>query len=103
MAVKSPLLRRAEELVALIRVQEEQNAPGPDLKVHPETEDLLSRSRVPREQLNYAVPEVLDLKQRLARYCVENDDASTPGNLVAGVLDAFLRAAGYPPLTKAAE
>ncbi|MCY0923087.1 hypothetical protein OS965_33940 [Streptomyces sp. H27-G5] len=103
MADKSPLLRRAEELVALVRAQEKGGPPGPGLKVHPETEDLLSRSRVPREQLNYAVPEVLELKQRLARYCVENDDASTPGNLVAGVLDAFLRTEGYPPLPKAAE
>ncbi|WP_394426431.1 hypothetical protein [Streptomyces sp. SGAir0957] len=99
MSEASPLLRRAEELVALIKAQEDGGISSGAIEVHPETADLLSRSRVPREQLNYAVPEVLELKQRLAKYCLENDDASTPGNVVAGVVDAFLRSKGYLPLS----
>ncbi|MFF8601862.1 hypothetical protein ACF065_27580 [Streptomyces sp. NPDC015232] len=95
----SLLVRRAEELLALIKAQENGELGSGALDVHPETADLLSRSRVPREQLNYAVPEVLELKQRLAKYCVETDGASTPGNVVAGVVDAFLRSKGYPPLS----
>ncbi|MGY4963575.1 hypothetical protein [Streptomyces sp. 900105245] len=102
MADKSPLLKRAEELVALIVAHEGGQTSGGILEIHPDTEDLLSRSRVPREQLNYAVPEVLELKQRLAKYCVENE-GSSPGNVVAGVLDAFLRVSGYPPLPKKPE
>ncbi|MEU1511243.1 hypothetical protein ABZ490_03640 [Streptomyces sp. NPDC005811] len=48
-----------------------------------------------RGQLNYAVPEDLQLQHRIHRY---NADSSLQhGDITALALDVFLRAQGYPP------
>jgi hypothetical protein len=63
---------------------------------HPATEQLLTRRGVTREQLNYQVPADLELKRRMNAYNVANADPGQ-GNVIAGLLDAFLRAQGFPP------
>jgi hypothetical protein len=66
------------------------------LAPHADTQRLLDTRRVDREQLNYAVPTALDLKQRVNAYNAEHGNPGA-GNLVAGALDSWLRAQGYPP------
>ncbi|ATM24597.1 hypothetical protein SMD44_p10098 (plasmid) [Streptomyces alboflavus] len=96
MTTRAPILKRAEELAAAIRSLAEYQDREDWLTFHPDTEDLISRRGTSRDQLNYSVPEALDLKQRVATYCLENPNPGA-GNLVAAVLDSFLRASGYPP------
>ncbi|WP_411098774.1 hypothetical protein [Streptomyces sp. x-45] len=91
------LARKAQELADALKAQEEREGGAvTDFSPHPETEALLMRRGVDREQLNYAVPEQLELKRRLNAYNVERGGLGV-GNLVAAVLDAFLRAEGYAP------
>ncbi|MEV0555211.1 hypothetical protein AB0I27_17360 [Streptomyces sp. NPDC050597] len=62
---------------------------------HPDTLDVIRDRHTKRGQLNYAVPEVLQLQRRIRR-C--NADTDTPhGDIVALALDTWLRANGYPP------
>ncbi|MFI1225940.1 MULTISPECIES: hypothetical protein [unclassified Streptomyces] len=94
---KASLARKAQELADALRAQEGRDGDAAiDFSPHPETEALLMRRGVDREQLNYAVPEELELKRRLNAYNVERGGPGV-GNLVAAVLDAFLRAEGYAP------
>jgi len=91
------LARKAQELADALKAQEEREGGAvTGFSPHPETEALLMRRGVDREQLNYAVPEQLELKRRLNAYNVERGGLGV-GNLVAAVLDAFLRAEGYAP------
>ncbi|MFL1901229.1 hypothetical protein ACJWDR_19250 [Streptomyces tauricus] len=62
---------------------------------HPETQEILSGRHTRRGQLNYAVPNALQLQHRIRRY---NADCGIPhGDIVALALDIYLRARGYPP------
>ncbi|MFK4184308.1 hypothetical protein ACI2L4_09840 [Streptomyces sparsogenes] len=65
------------------------------LTPHPDTLDVIKNRHTKRGQLNYAVPEVLQLQRRIRRY---NADTDLPhGDIVALALDTWLRAKGYPP------
>lgn len=62
---------------------------------HPDTLDVIRNRHTKRGQLNYAVPDVLQLQRRIRRY---NADTDIPhGDIVALALDTWLRAKGYPP------
>ncbi|MGW3312207.1 hypothetical protein ACWDG9_37135 [Streptomyces sp. NPDC001073] len=62
---------------------------------HPDTLAVISNRHTRRGQLNYAVPDVLQLQRRVRRY---NADHDTPhGDIVTLALDTWLRAKGYPP------
>ncbi|MGW0868937.1 hypothetical protein ACWD3Z_00435 [Streptomyces sp. NPDC002740] len=62
---------------------------------HPETMEIIGSRHTKRGQLNYAVPEALQLQRRIRRY---NADHDVPhGDIVALALDTWLRAKGYPP------
>ncbi|MGP4007172.1 hypothetical protein [Streptomyces sp. 4N124] len=62
---------------------------------HPDTWEIVSGRHTSRGQLNYAVPDVLQLQRRIRRYNADSDIAH--GDIVALALDIFLRAKGYPP------
>ncbi|PPS67861.1 MULTISPECIES: hypothetical protein [Streptomyces] len=73
-----------------------QSRPTDDpLTPHPETAAVIADRHIKRGQLNYAVPDILQLQRRIRRY---NADHGTPhGDTVAIALDIWLRAKGYPP------
>ncbi|MFJ9705724.1 hypothetical protein [Streptomyces sp. NPDC101234] len=73
-----------------------QSKPTDDpLTPHPETSAVIADRHIKRGQLNYAVPDILQLQRRIRRY---NADHGTPhGDIVAIALDIWLRAKGYPP------
>jgi len=62
---------------------------------HADTRAIIATRHTSRGQLNYSVPEALQLQSRIRRY---NADSGIPhGDIVAIALDSFLRAKGYPP------
>lgn len=65
------------------------------LAPHPDTLGIISNRHTKRGQLNYAVPEVLQLQRRIRRY--HADHGLQHGDVVALALDTWLRAKGYPP------
>ncbi|WP_328502736.1 hypothetical protein OG828_28530 [Streptomyces sp. NBC_00457] len=68
------------------------------LTPHPDTLDVIGNRHTKRGQLNYAVPEVLQLQRRIRRY---HADTGVPhGDIVALAVDTWLRAKGYPPHPK---
>ncbi|MFE2707152.1 hypothetical protein ACFXI6_42055 [Streptomyces mirabilis] len=62
---------------------------------HPDTQAIISTRHTSRGQLNYAVPEALQLQRRIRRYNADHDIPH--GDIVAVALDSWLRAKGYPP------
>ncbi|MEU9207680.1 hypothetical protein AB0D27_06910 [Streptomyces sp. NPDC048415] len=83
-------------LRSLADALEAQSDPADDpFAPHPNTQTILSTRHTSRSQLNYAVPEALQLQQRIRRY--NADTGIQHGDIVALALDAFLRAKGYPP------
>lgn len=79
----------ADLLEAQISHPEDPNDP------HPDTHEILSGRHTHRGQLNYAVPDALQLQRRIRRY---NADSGIPhGDIVALALDTYLRSKGYPP------
>nr|WP_206440119.1 hypothetical protein [Streptomyces scabichelini] len=65
------------------------------LTPHLDTLEVISNRHTKRGQLNYAVPEALELQRRIRRF---HADTSLPhGDIVAMALDTWLRAKGYPP------
>ncbi|MCZ1012119.1 hypothetical protein [Streptomyces lydicus] len=97
MARKASLARKAQELADALAAREAQDDGEPaGFTPHEDTQRLLMRRGVDREQLNYSVPAALELKRRINAYNVDHGHPG-PGNIAAGVLDAFLRAEGYPP------
>lgn len=80
----------------LANALESQSNPANDpFTPHPDTQLIIAARHTSRGQLNYAVPEALQLQRRIRRY---NADSGVPhGDIVAIVLDTFLRAKGYPP------
>ncbi|MFG2943323.1 hypothetical protein [Streptomyces sp. NPDC048282] len=85
--------RLLRELADLLETQSE---PTDDpFTPHPDTQAVINSRHTVRGQLNYAVPEDLQLQRRIRRY---NADSGIPhGDIVALALDALLRAKGYPP------
>ncbi|WP_405856851.1 hypothetical protein OG407_09465 [Streptomyces sp. NBC_01515] len=77
------------------QAQAQAQAPGDLLIPHPDTLEVINGRRTRRGQLNYAVPNALQLQQRVRRYNAVTDIAH--GDIVALALDIFLRAKGYPP------
>jgi len=65
------------------------------LAPHPDTLDVIGNRHTKRGQINYAVPEVLQLQRRIRRCSAETDIPH--GDIVALALDIWLRAKGYPP------
>ncbi|WP_019075242.1 hypothetical protein [Streptomyces hokutonensis] len=80
----------------LADILETQPVPADDpFTSHPDTQAIIATRHTIRGQLNYAVPEALQLQRRIRRY---NADSGIPhGDIVALALDGFLRAKGYPP------
>lgn len=68
---------------------------------HPDTLEVVSNRHTKRGQLNYAVPDVLQLQRRIRRFNADHDMAH--GDIVALALDSWLRAKGYPPDLKPPE
>ncbi|MFD8736585.1 hypothetical protein ACFV06_16960 [Streptomyces sp. NPDC059618] len=65
------------------------------LTPHPDSLTIINNRQTKRGQLNYAVPEQLQLQRRIRRY---NADTDLPhGDIVALALDIYLRSQGYPP------
>ncbi|MER5432610.1 hypothetical protein [Streptomyces sp. NPDC002588] len=75
---------------------EAQSRPTEDpLTPHPDTLEVISHRHTKRGQLNYAVPDALQLQKRIRRYNADHDKPH--GDIVALALDSWLRAEGYPP------
>ncbi|MGW3667169.1 hypothetical protein [Streptomyces sp. NPDC005141] len=62
---------------------------------HPGTLEVIGGRHTSRGQINYAVPNALQLQRRIRRY--HADHGVQHGDIVAIALDTFLRAKGYPP------
>lgn len=76
-------------------LEAQSESQGDPLAPHPDTLKVINSRHTKRGQLNYAVPDVLELQRRVRR-C--NADTEIPhGDIVALALDAWLRAKGYPP------
>ncbi|MEU6231333.1 hypothetical protein [Streptomyces sp. NPDC047042] len=89
----SPYARRLREIADAL--DSEFQPPDTALTPHPDTLDIIRNRHSKRGQLNYAVPEALQLQRRIRRY---NADANLPhGDIVTLALDTWLRAMGYPP------
>ncbi|MFD9196458.1 hypothetical protein ACFWCA_50770 [Streptomyces phaeochromogenes] len=90
------LAHHARRLRELADALEAQSQPAEDpFTPHSKTLEIISNRRTQRGQLNYAVPDVLQLQKRIRRY---NADHDVPhGDIVALALDIWLRAKGYPP------
>ena len=65
------------------------------LTPHPDTLEVLNSRHTTRGQINYAVPDALQIQRRIRRY--HADHGVQHGDIVAYALDAYLRAHGYPP------
>lgn len=65
------------------------------LTPHPKTLEAISNRHTKRGQLNYAVPEALQLQRRIRRF--HADTGLAHGDVVALALDTWLRAKGYLP------
>lgn len=65
------------------------------LAPHPDTLEVVDGRHTSRGQINYAVPDALQLQRRIRRY--HADHGMQHGDIVAIALDVFLRAKGYPP------
>ncbi|GAX58350.1 hypothetical protein [Streptomyces olivochromogenes] len=86
----------AAQLRGLADALEAQSEPGDDPFIpHPDTLEVINNRHTKRGQLNYAVPDQLQLQRRIRRYNADTDTAH--GDIVALALDTWLRAKGYPP------
>ncbi|MFD3314231.1 hypothetical protein [Streptomyces sp. NPDC058694] len=90
------LSHHARQLRDLADALEAQSDPTEDpFAPHPDTVEVINSRHTSRGQLNYAVPDALQLQRRIRR-C--NADSDVPhGDIVALALDIYLRAKGYPP------
>jgi hypothetical protein len=90
------LSRHARQLRELADDLDAQSDPTDDpLAPHPDTLEVISGRHTNRGQINYAVPDALQLQRRIRQYYA--DHGIQHGDIVALALDAFLRAKGYPP------
>lgn len=89
------LSHHARRLREVADALEAQSHPDDPVSPHPDTMEIIANRHTKRGQLNYAVPDVLQLQRRIRRY---NADHDVPhGDIVALALDVWLRAKGYPP------
>ncbi|WP_445517247.1 hypothetical protein [Streptomyces sp. NEAU-174] len=90
------LSHHARQLRDMADALESRSDPTDDpFTPHPDTLEIISGRHTSRGQLNYAVPDLLQLQRRVRRYNADSDIAH--GDIVALALDIFLRAKGYPP------
>ncbi|MEU0435987.1 hypothetical protein ABZ153_30955 [Streptomyces sp. NPDC006290] len=90
------LSRHARQLRELADALDAQSDLTDDpLAPHPDTLQVIDGRHISRGQINYAVPEVLQLQRRIRLY--HADRGVQHGDIVAIALDVFLRAKGYPP------
>ncbi|MDQ0765685.1 hypothetical protein QF027_008320 [Streptomyces canus] len=93
------LSHHARQLRAVADALEAQSDLAEDpLVPHPDTLEIINGRHTTRGQINYAVPDDLQLQRRIRRY--HADHGVQHGDIVALALDAFLRAKGYPPALK---
>lgn len=85
----------AAEIAAVVDDVDHQAAPGTAMEPHPDTLDLLQRRGTTRSQIHPNVPDALALGDRLRT--AARDMKLNQGDAAAVALDAWLRAAGYPP------
>ncbi|MCZ4611987.1 hypothetical protein O3S80_51255 [Streptomyces sp. Lzd4kr] len=85
--------RQLRELADALDAQSEQT--DESLTPHPDTLKVIDGRHTTRGQINYSVPDALQLQRRIRRY--HADHAVQHGDIVAIALDAFLRAKGHPP------
>lgn len=95
------LSHHARQLRDLADVLEAQSGLEDPYAPHPETREIVSGRHTSRGQLNYAVPEALQLQRRIRRY--NADSGVAHGDIVALALDIYLRAKGYPPDLKSSQ
>ncbi len=85
--------RRLREIADAL---EAQSSPAEDpYQIHPDSLALINSRTTKRSQLNYSVPEALQLQRRIRRYNADHDIQH--GDIAAEALDTWLRAKGYPP------
>ncbi|MFE6820980.1 hypothetical protein [Streptomyces sp. NPDC057690] len=90
------LSHHARRLREMADALEAQSQPTNDaFSPHPDTMEIIGNRHTKRRQLNYAVPDVLQLQRRVRRYNADHD--MPHGDIVALALDSWLRAKGYPP------
>ncbi|GAA1435030.1 hypothetical protein GCM10009601_60410 [Streptomyces thermospinosisporus] len=90
------LAHHARRLREMADALEAQSQPAEDpFTPHPNTLEIISNRHTKRGQLNYAVPDALQLQKRIRRYNADHD--MPHGDIVALALDTWLRAKGYPP------
>lgn len=90
------LADQLQEIVDALRAQEGAGQALDSFQPHPDTVRLCQRRGVPKEQFSYATPEALNLRHRVHMYNLDHGNPG-PGNVVAQLMDAALRAEGYPP------
>ncbi|MEU6379646.1 hypothetical protein [Streptomyces sp. NPDC046909] len=90
------LSQHASQLRAVADALEAQSDPTSDpFAPHPDTLNIINGRHTNRGQINYAVPDELQIQRRIRRF--HADHGIQHGDIVAMALDAFLRANGYPP------
>lgn len=90
------LSQHASQLRAVADALEAQSDPTNDLfDPHPDTLEIINGRHTNRGQINYAVPDELQIQRRIRR--LHADHGMQHGDIVAIALDIFLRAKGYPP------
>ncbi|MEV6482828.1 hypothetical protein [Streptomyces sp. NPDC051576] len=96
------LSHHARRLRDIADALEAESQPNDDpFTPHPDTSKVINDRHTKRGQLNYAVPDVLQLQRRVRRYNADHD--MSHGDIVAVALDTWLRAKGYPPSLKPSE
>ncbi|MFJ9250589.1 hypothetical protein [Streptomyces sp. NPDC101776] len=96
------LSHHAQQLRAVADALEAQSDPPADpLAPHIDTLSITKVRHTSRGQINYAVPDDLQIQRRVRRY--HANYGVQHGDIVALALDAFLRAKGYPPDLNAAK
>ena len=96
------LSHHAQQLRAVADALEAQSDPSADpLAPHTDTLEIINARHTSRGQINYAVPDDLQIQRRIRRY--HADHGVQHGDIVALAIDAFLRAKGYPPDLKPAK
>ncbi|MGW3105760.1 hypothetical protein [Streptomyces sp. NPDC001100] len=96
------LSHHAHQLRAVADALEAQSDSSADpLAPHVDTLEIIKARHTSRGQINYAVPDDLQIQRRIRRY--HADHGIQHGDIVALALDAFLRAKGYPPDLKPAQ
>ncbi len=90
------LSRHARQLRDLADALDAQSDLADDpLAPHPDTLEIINGRHTSRGQINYAVPDDLQIQRRIRRF--HADHGIQHGDIAALALDIFLRAGGYPP------